>query len=64
MKTPRYETIISILILLILAVVSAAVILPQFHTQVPQAQASSGSLENILSNLKPKGFTAVAGGNL
>ena len=59
MKTPRYETIISILILFILAVVAAAVIVPQFQTQKPQAQ--SGGLENILSNLKPKGFTAVAG---
>lgn len=56
MKTPRYETIISVLILLVLAAVAAAVILPQFYIPKPASPAGSRNLEDILAALKAEGF--------
>ena len=57
-ETPHYETIISIVILFVLCGVALAVILPQFNIQRQQAvQSGSGNVENVLSNLKPTGFT-------
>lgn len=61
-KTPQYETLISVVILLILCCVAMAVILPQFSSQpMPQTtQPGSENLENILSGLKPADFTAIS----
>jgi hypothetical protein len=56
-ETPQYETIISIVVLLVLCGVALAVILPQFNILPQQtAQSGSGNLENILSSLKSSGF--------
>ena len=65
-KIPRYESIISAGIILLLCGVAAAIILPQFRqqtsgqTQNTSEPAAGESMENILSQLSPKGFSAVS----
>jgi hypothetical protein len=66
-KIPRYESLISAGIILLLCGIAAAIILPQFSrqtsgkTQNTAAPAASESIESILSRLAPKGFSAMSG---
>jgi hypothetical protein len=55
-KISRHEAIISIFLMVILCGVAVAVILPQFN----QKQAGGDRLEDILTRLAPKGFTALS----
>jgi type II secretory pathway pseudopilin PulG len=65
-KIPRYESIISAGVILLLCGIAAAIILPQFsqqtsgQTQNTSEPAAGESIENILSQLSPKGFSAVS----